>query len=413
MSVTLIEGNAALKDKLKIIQMDATDLQRMKVIQPIVEEHIDKVVDQFYATIIERSRLKAMIEENSSVEKLRKTLKVHVIELFSGVIDESFLEKRKRVATRHYQIGLTPSAYMGAFQNLQNALMYVIGKELETKEEAYAIIASVMKLLSLEQQIVLEHYEELNRIRIMQQFDEGKQSLKEQIVSIAEELLYLVQQTNHSMASLIEYSDDAKHQTNAFLEQSNNMQQIVKEGQSKLEIMDGRIYDVTTDVEIMKTSVHELVKSTQNIEKVVHIVSDIAEQTNLLSLNSAIEAARAGEYGKGFSVVANEVKKLAHQTKNAIGQIGSFVHQTTEKTEEVLRTLDRVEKTIHFGIQSSKDNKQAFGRIRSSIEQNTASYESIDQQMNELIHVIQDIGSATKKVSESAEHLKESADIAK
>ncbi|PMY00788.1 hypothetical protein C1Y18_35225, partial [Pseudomonas sp. MPR-R5A] len=87
----------------------------------------------FYSTIFQVPELEKIIHEQSTVDRLRTTLKDHIIDLFSGKIDDRFFEKRLKVAKVHYRIGLRPEWYMGAFQNLLESLMKLINENSSTK----------------------------------------------------------------------------------------------------------------------------------------------------------------------------------------------------------------------------------------------------------------------------------------
>src|SRR5699024_11940481 len=81
--------------------------------------------------------------------------------------------------------------------------------------------------------------------------------------------------------------------------------------------------------------IHSLKDQSQEVNKIILLISEIAEQTNLLALNASIEAARAGEHGKGYTVVANEVKKLTVQTSEPTDDIRNIIHEIITSTEDV------------------------------------------------------------------------------
>src|SRR5690606_38918239 len=93
-------------------------------------------------------------------------------------------------------------------------------------------------------------------------------------------------------------------------------------------------------------AIARLIESARKIGEVVDLITEIAEQTNLLALNATIEAARAGEAGKGFAVVASEVKALAQQTQRATGEIGSQIQAIQSSSTATADVLERIQATI-------------------------------------------------------------------
>ena len=121
--VTLDIRDSAMADKITMMKISKYDIQVIKSIKPVVEEHIDEIVNTFYATILQVPHLKDIITENSTVERLCKTFRRHVLEMVSGVINDKFIENRYRVAKAHFRVGLEQNWYLAAFQNLRDTFI--------------------------------------------------------------------------------------------------------------------------------------------------------------------------------------------------------------------------------------------------------------------------------------------------
>jgi len=127
----------------------------------------------------------------------------------------------------------------------------------------------------------------------------------------------------------------------------------------------------------------ELSEHTQQIGDTIGIVEDIAEQTNMLALNAAVEAARAGENGKGFSVVASEIRKLADESKQATNKITSLIKAIQQATNSTVMATEESSKEIESGVKLA-DNINTnieclitlIGEVKSSVEEIYADSEN-------------------------------------
>ncbi|MFS0662085.1 globin-coupled sensor protein [Niallia alba] len=407
--VSINSTHPSIKDKINMLNLSEEDLKIIKSLQPIVKENISLLVDSFYERILQVPELNTIINTHSTLDRLRNTLSGHIVELFNVKFDSSFLEKRLQVAKIHFHIGLKPAWYMGAFQSITESLIDIIYSSLSNKNEIPPIIKAITKIISLEQQIVLEQYENENRLAKEAQYEEVKQDLKGKIVDISTSLVALSQQTSASVETLIQNSDVVKDIVKQSSEETFKTQEFVKDGQVQMNTLHHTIEKVVEDTEHMEKMVSSLEESSIEILNVVQIVKEIADQTNLLALNSAIEAARAGEHGKGFAVVSDEVRKLAMQTKQAVDTIHQLISNSSDYTTRVTSSLLEVKTAVLDGKSKAEKTNETFQHILYSSDHNVHQSNEVSSQMIELTEIIKEIGEATSGVAASAEQLNDAA----
>ncbi|MEM1213963.1 MAG: methyl-accepting chemotaxis protein [Planctomycetota bacterium] len=143
-------------------------------------------------------------------------------------------------------------------------------------------------------------------------------------------------------------------------------------------------------------SVQELGKRGDEIGQVINVINDIADQTNLLALNAAIEAARAGEHGRGFAVVADEVRKLADRTTQATEEIADSITAIQSETTGAVNKMNAGTEQVEVGVTKAKQAGDSLAQIVSSA--------------NEVAEMIQSIAAAAEEQSAAAEQVSSSVD---
>ena len=152
-----------------------------------------------------------------------------------------------------------------------------------------------------------------------------------------------------------------------------------------------RISEVTTQMKSINNNVASLAQSIATLESrineigdITKVITDISSQTNLLALNAAIEAARAGEQGKGFAVVADEVRKLAEQTAGSAEQITNLISQIQTDSKNTSLSMTTAANDVDAGINIVQDAGEAFKKIEGSVNELVILVEEVSESLNQL-----------------------------
>lgn len=182
-----------------------------------------------------------------------------------------------------------------------------------------------------------------------------------------------------------------------------NARQLAEQGRSLIE---NRIESIRLQAQNIQNIDHELAEvreAGEQITRVLQVISDIAEQTNLLALNAAIEAARAGEQGRGFAVVADEVRSLAQKTHTSTDEIGSTITSLHD-------SIERAKQVTEAGVEESERSVEGAGRMRESlteIAEQVAQIQAMNEQVasaaTEQLSVSDDISRSIHEVSALSE----------
>lgn len=400
-----LNSDPQLLRQIRMIRLEESDLMALAAFQPYVVKHADELTDSFYQAVYEVPELVETIETHSSVERLKQTLRVHLIEMFDGKLDRQYVQKRYRIAQVHNRIGLEPKWYMGAFQNINLKLIDLVYRYGSGRDDTALMTRAISKILNLEQQIVLDIYEREHVQERDAQYEKVKRLLKSKMAEFTGEMAALAEQTNASVEELIASSVEVKRRMFGSVQSSLNMKKLALSGQDEMQALREQIGELEQLARSMEQAVRRMNEYSGEIWKITGVVREIAEQTKLLSLNAALEAARAGEYGVGFHIVAQEVKKLSMETTAAAQNIADLIESFGDHIHEVVAGIDTAGRTVERGQRQADRTTTLFRDIMASMEDSLQGFEQIEAEMNALAKVIEEIGTATTQVATTSDEL--------
>lgn len=181
-----------------------------------------------------------------------------------------------------------------------------------------------------------------------------------------------------------------------------NTESIADQGEVNIQSASAQMSSIYDSTKLTTQLIQKLSKQSEEIQGITNIITGITEQTNLLALNAAIEAARAGEHGKGFAVVADEVRKLAEQSKNSANQI-------VQLTSEIQLETRNVEKAVQSSLATVEDGVNVIQKAGKSFNEIVQAVDDMKVQIENISAVSEQISASTEKVAASVSDITSSS----
>ncbi|EMT46224.1 methyl-accepting chemotaxis protein [Anoxybacillus flavithermus] len=396
-------------DTLSYNHFTTEDFAKLKQIDELIAPHKQEMIRLFYeglqhvqpeaAKTVTEARIEAYVNAFFTMERNR------------AYVDESLrffhLLRKEKVNVGKLIVAFNQFNFF--------VLTTLLAKVALAPKRCLALMEALQRAINIEQQLLVEVYTET----MMEQIASGTAELMEQNAEIMfiKDLLQALDQQNSDVQMVTAATEEmttavseVAHAATVIAEKTTTSVERAEKGQHMMNEAFEEIMETSEQFTRMVDRFEHLQQHLSAIEKVMQLVNGIADQTNLLALNASIEAARAGEYGKGFSVVAEEIRKLADHTVQSLGEVQRNVGELRTISSEVSSAIYSTSATIRQAVNQAQeampllqDIVHAMGDIQDSTNTNAAVAEEQAAAVDEISSRMSSIASLTEYVRELGE----------
>ena len=434
--------------------------RKLEKLKPWAEKIAKKFAEKFYDPQFANDEFRSVVEAYGSVRSILEGAQAgYMLGWFSGYPDESYVKYRQLIGDRHSEIGVTPQLYISSYRFYETILFPMIAKHLRfSATSAKAVQDSISALILFDQAIIMDRYiqgltdtiqETVDKVTIaaksvgessaemsstaeqagsatqhiatasqevatgatnqaenIQATTASMKELNEALAKITEgnkEQMESVETANRIVNEVSSLAEEVSANANVALEEAQTARTAAGHGADTVNKTVEGMDRISKAVESVGDVIQNLGAQSAEIGKIVAVIDDIAAQTNLLALNAAIEAARAGEQGRGFAVVADEVRQLAERVTSATSEIAGLIEGVQKGVEDSVAAAESGKEEVVRGTELTAEAGEALGQILEAVQAVTSQVEEIAEKSStvetssvEMVKVIEEVKTSTQ-----------------
>lgn len=391
---------------IKLVQLTQQDIHYLRLVDDLMEEHAPLIAERHYYMLMDIPELKQIFDTYTTYERYVPAITDYFKQLTKPEINHDYVEYRKKIGRIHSHIHLTEEWFIGSYMRVYEYLVPFISVRFASKPEQLAnILVALNRIITFDTILVLEAYEEANDFQLIGNVSDAMDAVTkidevgnllstvEQTTDEAYEVNQATQQLNASVEEIASTANNASERTKMMVEQADESKQIVETSLTGFLTM-------IDEFQQSKEHFQALTSKVNGISEVIEFIKSIADETNLLALNASIEAARAGEHGLGFAVVAEEVRKLAEQTKNSVENITTEMEEVQQESSDVNTAIETLSKKLSNHVDETNVSMKAINTIMEHIDE-------VEEAISSIAKITESGADATEEMSAKMSSLKE------
>ena len=327
---------------------------------------------------------------------------------FAENVSKGDLDGSLAVTTRD-EVGVLSRALGVMVETLKTKMREAEEKSLEAGAQAQKALAAMQEADKAKgaaeagQQVLLQAAEHVEQV--VGRLTAAVENINEQVGASTRSVSFQRERVTASATAMEEMNAtvlEVAKNTSSAAQSAERATQSAREGEDIVKESIDSIMRVQRDTDQLKETMRQLGKQTESIGTVMTVINDIADQTNLLALNAAIEAARAGEAGRGFAVVADEVRKLAEKTMDATKEVANVILGIQSGAKDSIEAVGKTGKNLEFASGFvSKSGESLRGIVSESV--------AIADQIRSIAAASEEQASTSDEITKSLEEIKSSA----
>ena len=294
----------------------------------------------------------------------------------SEIADGNFEIDPVRIRNRD-EIGIMATAFNSMTTDLKNVIGDTRKVAVQLAEQAEELSASSEESLSASEMVA---------------------AVSEKNLLDSDEQILLVNESSSAIEEMGTSIDRITNDNHVMLNSSVEVAKLVDVGSGLMEEVTEQMTIISTSIGQSATIMSEMANHSEEIRYVTRLITNIAEQTNLLALNAAIEAARAGEQGKGFAVVADEVRNLAEQSKQSAGEIGQMIDVMISNVTRAVSSTNESTDRINEGLVITANTTDVFDKIEHASTDVGVKVQTVTHSIEQIRVMAEKISNSTSKV---------------